>query len=84
MNGRPDGRMLESFAGIKISERQNLKFSKLTGFRETENFERFNVGRPFDWEPETPESSLLSYLAVKKPKKFYRKDSLIYSYGHNS
>ena len=67
MDGRPDGLTLQSFADIKLSERQKLKFSKFSNFRETENSERFRSQKPFDWEPETPESTLLCYLAVKKP-----------------
>ena len=77
MDGRPDGIMIASFADLKVSEGQKLKFSKFSNFRETENPERFRSQKPFDWEPETPESTLLCYLAVKKPKNFYRKDSLI-------
>ena len=80
MDGRPDGRMIKSFAGLKIAEQQKLKFSKFSNFRETDNPERFLGQKPLDWEPETPESTLLSYLAVKKPKNFYRKDSLIVIY----
>ena len=38
------------------------------------------VFRGYDWEPETPESVLPSYLAVKRPPIKDRKDGGIYLY----
>ena len=76
MDGRPKPTVLKSFAELGLKELPKLKFSK-SNFRLVENFERFNSNKPFDWEPETSESTLLSYLAVKKSKYSAKKDSLI-------
>ena len=38
------------------------------------------IFRGYDWEPETPESTLPSYLAVRRREKFIRKEFGIESY----
>ena len=42
------------------------------------------VFRGYDWEPETPESTLPSYLAVRRREKFIRKEFGIESFGFSN